>query len=452
MRTSLRHAIVPGYLLLCLLLGGASAAGYWANLALQLLALPIIFAAMTARGRPATPAGVRQGDILLLLVLLLIALQLVPLPPFLWTHLPGRGAVAAGYALIGRPLPWLPLSLEPYATVSSALWLLPAVAVYLAATRLGGFRSGWTAWAIVGVTVAGVTLGALQVGGSNGFYFYRITNFGKAVGFFANSNHMGMLMVTAVPFLAALFFDARRKGRSLRRTSAFAMMLAGALGIILVGLAINRSRAGIGLAVPVAAITLLALGSSSRRRNALVGLGSAALMVAALGAIFLAPVNGDVAAATHATAGSRAFFLQTTMRAVHDVFPAGSGIGTFQPLYRTYEDPALTDRLYTNHAHDDYLELLLETGIPGMLLVLLFLGWFVARTMAVWRSDENDYFARAASVAAAAMLAHSLVDYPLRTAAMSAFFAFCIAVLAGARPYARPSRKREDGGLRHVEA
>jgi hypothetical protein len=34
---NLRLAVVPVYLMLCLLLGGASAAGIWANFALQLL-------------------------------------------------------------------------------------------------------------------------------------------------------------------------------------------------------------------------------------------------------------------------------------------------------------------------------------------------------------------------------------------------------------------------------
>ena len=54
----LRLGLVPVYLLLCLLLGGASAAGYWANMLLQLLAIPILFwAAVAERSTPmARPA------------------------------------------------------------------------------------------------------------------------------------------------------------------------------------------------------------------------------------------------------------------------------------------------------------------------------------------------------------------------------------------------------------
>ena len=79
---------------------------------------------------------------------------------------------------------------------------------------------------------------------------------------------------------------------------------------------------------------------------------------------------------------------------------------------------------WVNHAHNDYLELLLETGLPGLLLMLAFLGWFVLQTARVWRSPFASLFAKAATIAAAAILVHSIVDYPLRTASI-------VAILAG---------------------
>ncbi len=75
---------------------------------------------------------------------------------------------------------------------------------------------------------------------------------------------------------------------------------------------------------------------------------------------------------------------------------------------------------WVNHAHNDYLELLLETGLPGLLLMLAFLGWFVFQTTRVWRSPFASLFAKAATIAAAAILVHSIVDYPLRTAGIVA--------------------------------
>lgn len=90
-----------------------------------------------------------------------------------------------------------------------------------------------------------------------------------------------------------------------------------------------------------------------------------------------------------------------------------------------------------NHAHNDWLELLLETGIPGMALAALLLFWGARRARAIWRAEDRDRFAQAAVIAVTTMLLHSLVDYPLRTAALSAVFAACIALISGARPHVR---------------
>ena len=76
------------------------------------------------------PAG-RQLLVLTALMLLVPLIQLVPLPPSIWTALPGRAPVADGFRLLGQPLPWLPMSLAPARTVASLLWLLPALAVLL---------------------------------------------------------------------------------------------------------------------------------------------------------------------------------------------------------------------------------------------------------------------------------------------------------------------------------
>jgi O-antigen ligase len=451
-----RLAIVPAFLLLCLLFGGASAAGFWANMVLQLIALAIIvWAALVERQTPlAAPA--RRLLVLLGLALALAALHLIPLPPAIWTSFAGRESVAQGYRMLGEPLPWLPLSLAPYRTWGSVLWLLPAIATLLGMLRLGGFRSSWIAWVLCGVTIVSVTLGAVQIAGGQDspFYFYQITNWGKAVGFFANSNHMGMLMVATVPFLAALFFDAKAKGRSINRASGLAVMLAGALAVIAVGIAINASLAGMGLIIPVAGISMFALGSRNRKRIAFGAIAGAVLLVAAVVLVFTAPVGGDLTSASASDTGSRYFFLTTTMKAVADFFPWGTGLGTFVDVYPMYEDPAGVTRLFANHAHDDYVELLLETGVPGVLLVLVFLLWFGARTVAVWRAEQPDYFARAATVAGGALLAHSFVDYPLRTAALSALFAVCCALMAEARPRARRRHqpKETPSTVRHLSA
>jgi O-antigen ligase len=89
------------------------------------------------------------------------------------------------------------------------------------------------------------------------------------------------------------------------------------------------------------------------------------------------------------------------------------------------------------HAHNDYAEVALELGVPGILLMLVFLGWWAAAARAAWRSGGGSPYARAASIASAAILVHSLVDFPLRTAGIGATFAMCLALMIDRRSQQR---------------
>lgn len=429
----LTRGLVPGYVLLCLLLGGASAAGLWANVLLQLLAVLLLFAALAARPESAALRPARQLLALLVAAIAVVLFQLVPLPPALWTALPGREHVAEGFALVGRDLPWLTVSLAPRRTIAAALWLLPAAAVLVAMLRTGA-RPPAIAWAMVAVVVLSVLIGAMQLAEGEGsrWYFYAITNPGVTVGFFANANHLATLLVSTVPFLAALWLSARSRRRETQKSAGLFVMVAGLFGLVLIGLVINGSLAGLGLMLPVIAATLT---MALRRSVPLWSIALIALLtIGSVAAIFSGRFDNNLIHPDEQTnVISRYTSFTVSAEAAKDHFPFGSGIGTFRPVYQLYEDPERVTNTFVNHVHSDWIELVLETGLPGLALLVLFLIWWVRRALAIWRADEPDYFARAATIASAAMLAHSLVDYPLRTAAMGAVFAACLAMMAGGR-------------------
>jgi O-antigen ligase len=455
----LRLGIVPAFLLLCLVLGGASAAGFWANMALQLAAIPILFwALIVRRGTPTATPG-RQLIVLTVLMLLVPLLQLVPLPPSIWAALPGRGPVADAFGLIGKPLPWLPISLAPARTIASVLWLLPALAILFGIVRLGNFKAAWIAWTVAIVAALSVAIGALQLAGGDmsPWYFYRITNYGATVGFFANANHLATLLVATIPFLTALYLNARSKGRSAKRASGLLVMLGGALAVVMVGIVINTSLAGIGLMVPAAAASgLLMLRARRKRKLPIWWTGVVALLLAgAVAGIYFAPISNNLTSAgARSDPASRYQSFELSSKAAGDYLPLGSGIGTFQQIYPSYEDPDRVTRFYMNHVHGDYIELALETGVPGLIVLILFLLWWVRRTVSIWRAEEADYFALGATIASAVILAHSLVDYPLRTAAISALFAACLALMADPRPRVRQRLREEapENKARHLSA
>ena len=445
----LRQAVAPAYLLMCLVLGG-SVQGIWTNVLLQLTGLAII--AWAALSPPDEPLE-RPARWLLWLALALfviVALQLIPLPPSIWPTLGGREQLAADFRLLDSQLPALPLSLAPYETVATIFRVIPAIAMFCAIVRLRAYRSTWLALSLAAGTIAAILLGALQVASgdpmASPWYLYAQSSWGQAVGFFANANHMGDLLVVTLPFLAALLVAAR--GTKARQYSGIAAVVAAVALVVVVGVALNRSVAAYILALPVAAASLMML---SPARKAVRGwaVGLVVLLAAAAAVIALGPI-GDRMLGSSLSVSSRAEIARTTVDAAREFLPFGSGLGTFRAVYRLYEDHDAVDRVATNHAHNDYLELALETGIPGIVLMLAFLAWWVMAASGAWRSSASSPYARAAAVASAAILFHSLVDYPLRTAALSCVFAMCLGLMS-VRAKSRTRDESELWPTRHLE-
>jgi O-antigen ligase len=147
---------------------------------------------------------------------------------------------------------------------------------------------------------------------------------------------------------------------------------------------------------------------------------------------------------------SRGDILSTTSKAVGDFMPLGSGLGSFRSVYHLYEEPRQVTPTFVIHVHNDYVEIALELGLAGIVLMVLFLAWWAVAAWRVWSTAERGPFARAATIASGAVLLHSLVDFPLRTATISACFAMCLALLGDSRA-APPKEKAALRGRRHLE-
>ena len=445
MRSKLRPLVAPAYLLLCIIFGG-SVQGVWANFALQLIGLAMLVW-VAARREYLVPHDLLPL-LLIVLALLVVALQLIPLPPEIWTRFPGRSGIARGYDLLAILRPWLSISELPYEAVSTTFALLPPLAIFaLGATD----NSRGMAGALLIGTALAIVVGALQVasGPTSAWYFYPITNTG-AVGFFANGNHMATLLLAAVPFVPALLLSGKSQQRLRGKSAATVTIAIAVLGLILIGIALNRSLAALLLVLPVLLATGLMIPVGWRLRWVAVPLVVLGL-AGAVAALSSNPLNSTSASsAKEFSLQSRQHIWRTTAAAIAETFPVGTGLGSFQQVYRLQENPDRVDATYVNHAHNDYLELALELGLPGILLMLAFFAWWGRRLAQIWSSNLSSPFDRAATIASAAVLAHSVVDYPLRTSAMAAVFAMCIGILARFRPAERASARGDSTGPRHV--
>ncbi len=437
MMDRLRPAVAPSYLFLCLMLGG-SPQGVWRTAILQLLAVVIIAWALLepSEGRLARPA--KQLLVLVGVAVLLILMQFVPLPTGIWTALPGRGFVFDGFKLLGIAPAAMPISLSPYDSLSALLAIFPPIGMLAAILILRAYSAFWLAAALIAGAIAGVLLGILQVSSpipeQSPWYLYKISNFGAATGFFANSNHMASLMLAAIPFIAAVGSTLRGETKDVRARSAGVAVAASGLVIVILGIILNQSLAGYGLGIPVVLASLVILFGLPARwtARALAGIGLAA--IAAIALLWTSPISprlDDFGASGSFT--SRRQIATMSLALAQEVAPVGSGLGTFPKIYQLKEDPTAVDRYYVNHAHNDYLELAIETGLPGIVLILIFLVWWWRAIWSMLRSPAADQFALAGAIASAAILLHSIVDYPLRTSAISAVFAMSLALILQSR-------------------
>jgi O-antigen ligase len=440
-------------LLAALLLGGGTRGGFLSDALLQFLAIPLLLLSASRlsdlfRREPAKARQVRWEIAFCLAVVLVPLIQLVPLPPMLWTLLPHRQPLIASLDGLGQGLPWLPISVSPNATWLSVTALLPTLAVFFGTILLGYRERRLLSLMVVAFGIVSAFLGLLQIAQGSGsrLRFFAATNLTEAVGFFANRNHFAAFLYVVLLFAAVWAIDIGfavgpwRDRRIFEARSIVAITASFlAIVILLAAEAMARSRAGMILTmVSLAGVYGLVL--TDRRRRTLsatplnflfAAAGTASILVVQF-ALYrvLARFNTDP------LDDLRLQFARTTIEAAWAYMPFGAGMGTFVPVYGMFEKPQdLFAHAYINHAHDDILELWLETGIFGIALMAAFAAWFVSRAAKIWRlgsvgANEFDRsLSRAATIAVALIVTHSFLDYPLRTAAMTAILAFACGLM-----------------------
>lgn len=419
------------------------------DVVIQLLAIPLLLMALQRLARLPSVKHVRWALLFCLVIVLVPLLQLIPLPPDMWTVLPNRKPAAEAFQLLARELPWMPVSVSPRATWLSAVSLLPPIAVFVGVLLLGYRERRVLSLLLLAVGILSVFVGLVQVAGgpASSLRFFAITNASEAVGFFANRNHFAAALYAFTVLAAAWAVEAATPpatGRGKLETRWVVPLVASftVLVILVAAQAIARSRAGLGLTI-FALLGAAALAFCDRRNASGVTPTRLLLAATALAVMFAAQFTLfrllERFAADPLQDG-RIAFARLTAEAARLYMPFGSGMGTFVPVYATLERPedALLDT-YVNRAHNDFLELWLEAGVAGLALVAVFLVWLAIRSVKLWRLNapgrEIDLsIARAATVIVALIVAHSVVDYPLRTGAMMAILAFACGLLIAPPP------------------
>ncbi|MBL8883957.1 MAG: O-antigen ligase family protein [Hyphomicrobium sp.] len=440
-------------LLVALIFGGGTHAGFGGDVLIQLVSVALLAAAVAGlvrlRGRIGLEARLAIAFCIALAAVPLI--QLVPLPAAVRSLLPGSSWIAESYRLIGRDAPWWPVSLVPEATWISFLSLIAPIALFLSVLQLDYRERRYLVLVFIGFALLSVFLGVMQLaqGVNSPLRFYEITNTTEAVGLFANRNHYAALLYCATLLTASFAISAAgrlqtadRPGAWTRFGSGRVLMLTGVL-IVFIALvmaqAMARSRAGIIFTV-AGLFGVLGLAMTDRRSR-VSGAGAARVVIgAAVVAVVLSLQYTLIRIIERFTDDpieqTRLIISSKTLDAAKSFLPFGAGTGTFVPVYGLFETPEDVRYFYANHAHNDVAESLLESGALSFALMTAFAIFLARRTYVTWRGPGDEAagdldlgLIKAASLALLFLALHSLVDYPLRTSAGATVAALCCGLL-----------------------
>jgi len=256
---------------------------------------------------------------------------------------------------------------------------------------------------------------------------------GHIFGPYVNHNHYAglMEMMVPVPLVFSLTSYARRQQKILAIMAAALMActiflsgsrggmiaFAAEIGILVV---LTTRRRGRGFTIPVIAVLLVTV----------------LCLAAWLGGVEVFNRVASIASETRGelSGGTRLAIDRDSLRMFARRPIAGWGVGVFPDVYPRYRSFYTT--FFVNHAHNDYLQLLVETGALGFGLMtwwLVIMYRHALKKIRCWKSDINGAVALASLVGCTGILVHSFVDSNLQIPGNAALF-YVLCVIAAMEP------------------
>ncbi|NVD44392.1 O-antigen ligase family protein [Qipengyuania atrilutea] len=445
---------VPFWLLIALLsilwiFGGASRADVMAQPVTRMFAWAVLIVSIFTLKKIQRPASVIPSLILLSSVALCF-LQLIPMPATWWTNLPGRDLLADSTSVIGAPAPWRPISISPSATVNALSSLIVPAVCLLLATQITTTRHWQIVTLLLGLFAVSSGIALIQFSGGRIDYPFINDLPGSVSANFANRNHFALIVAIGLLLVPAWVF-ARRERLKLRLL--FASGLLPALLLLSLG---TGSRAGILLSVLALFMGLFIARHDfipyvARYPRKVVVPAGAILVIGIILIIFLS-IDLDRAESVKRAIDMRSAedlrvrSLPTLQEMIFRYFPFGAGMGTFDPAFRISEPNNILQPLYFNHAHNDWIEIVIDGGLAGLLLLCTGVAWFTIRSWKVWMQDPQNSLAQIGSSMMLLVMLASFVDYPARTPFVMAVLVLSAVWMSSSRP-SRKIRKQDVGSF-----
>lgn len=421
--------------------------GPWAKLVVfgGVLLLGALFGLAALRGR--VTRFILPGRSFLVPLICLPLLQLVPLPPELIRGLsPARARVFTEGIWQLQPDAWMPLSLNPRATLLECIQLAAALTVYLLVVNLLTERAVLLRAIRVLVLFGGLyaLVAILYSFFPNGRILWLFDPFpavaGQPFGTYVNGNHFAGLMALLAPLALAWFLVNRPQvlhGSFKDRVVDFfddprssPHLLYGGLALVIaVSAFVSMSRGG--MLSCLAGLLVFGVGLAVTTGDWRRGLGLAlfvGILLSAVGIFGWDPIFADfqrLRGADGLIHEQRPDYWRDSLQLVHDYPIVGTGFGTFSDAYRMVQRIGTGDKL-VDHAHNDYVELLTDGGLLGCLLVAGLIVAVAAPCWRAWRrrrSRTSRLLTLGVACGLVAMALHCLVEFNLHIGANLLWFA-----------------------------
>jgi len=275
------------------------------------------------------------------------------------------------------------------------------------------------------------------------FFAKKIDYLGSATGTFINRNHLAgyleMCLAAGIGLLIMSLENHQSHNWRQRFTHLLGLLLSPkvrvriALAIMVIGLVITHSRMGNSaffLSLIIIGILWLLLSGQRLSKPVLLLLVSLLIVdIFIVGNWFGVNKVIERIENTRASSETRVEVARDSLVYAQSYPLTGSGGGTFSVTYPIYRQADIKG--FYDHAHNDYLEFLLETGIIGMTLLAIFTASsLLAALIAIRRRHSTAMRATgfASAMGLTAILIHSLADFNLQIPANAVIFMILLAL------------------------
>jgi oligosaccharide repeat unit polymerase len=118
-----------------------------------------------------------------------------------------------------------------------------------------------------------------------------------------------------------------------------------------------------------------------------------------------------------------------TYSGIQTFFPFGSGPGTFPDIYRLFQP--IEQRGFINHAHNDYLELIFDTGLLGIIIIISFFALLIQQYKRNPTAKRHSFFyiQAVSGISLLLFLLHSTVEFNLHDNMNLLFFGLLTGII-----------------------